>query len=105
MRELIAQVQQAGAVAQAAQPGAMVRDSHLDATAGMSTGQHRALVPHRPMDETQPARPSAKHDRETVHAALSSNDWNIAAAQRALAIPNRTTLVRLMEKFGLSRPE
>ena len=82
------------------------RLGHLDATAGVrATGQHPAVMLTRPLDETMPARPSAKHDKDAVHAALQSNDWNIAAAQRALGIPNRTTLVRLMEKFGLERPD
>jgi DNA-binding NtrC family response regulator len=108
IRELIAQTKNASAQATAEQ-SAVVRDKHLDAAAGMptATGSHPAFVPARPIDETSPARPSAiapKFGREELLAALTANQWNIAATQRTLGIPNRTTLVRMLDKYELSRP-
>ena len=46
-------------------------------------------------EELQKARPVSE---------LEANGWKIAAAQRALGIPNRTSLVRLIKKYELRRP-
>ena len=107
VRELLAQVKRAAAHA-AAENSQVVRDKHLDPSAGMPTGVHPAVVVStRSLVETLPARPSAmipKMGKGEVLAALEANAWNIAATQRALSIPNRTTLIRLIEKFELTRP-
>lgn len=112
VRELIAQIRKAGTQAKAgrageATPTSVVRDKHLD-TVVRSTGQHPAIVLGKPNNETLPARPSVmpagKHSKEQVLAALEANGFVIAATQRALGIPNRTTLVRLITKYELKRP-
>ncbi len=101
VRELIAQVKQAGSQAREA-GSAAVRDLHLFEGAG------KLLFKARVPDETIPARPSAmakpQRTKEQVLAALEANGWNYAATARAMGIPNRTTLVREITRFGLVRP-
>ncbi len=108
VRELLSQVKKAAATART-QQSAAVRDAHLDKTAGMPTGQHPAAVlgGSRPPDETLPAGPAAmtvSFSKEQVLSALESNGWNKAKAQRLLGIRNRTTFIRLIEKYELRRP-
>ncbi len=103
VRELLSQVKKAAATARS-QQSSVVRDSHLDQTAGMPTGQHPVV---RPGNETLPAGPSAmavSFTKDEVLAALESNGWNKAKAQRALGIRNRTSFIRLVEKYALRRP-
>lgn len=103
VRELMAQMKKAAALAKA-EDSPLVREKHLDPTAGVRTGQHPALKVSLP-PQPYPSPPVASRlTAAGVVAALEANDWNIAATMRALGIPNRTTLVRLISKFKLERP-
>ena len=101
VRELISQTKLAAAAAHASGDDA-VRDTHLAAQAGL--GPER-VPSRRPAAAATAAdeeldEPAGHHDKETIAAALEANEWVVSKVQRALGIKNRTTLVRLMKKFG-----
>jgi transcriptional regulator with PAS, ATPase and Fis domain len=83
LRELLAEIQRAGAAALDADR-TLVRAKDLDERAGMSLGE-RGTASAAPAP-TAPRKSTALPDRDTIQAALRAADGNVTAAARALGV-------------------
>ena len=102
IRELRSAVRQAAAEALAAGRD-VVRVEDLAATAGMPLVS-AASDPGAGPGSERPRVVAGEIDREAVAAALARASNVVSVAARALGV-HRTQLYRLMEKYGISRPD
>ncbi len=104
VRELLGHVHRAVEIAVAASATELLPE-HLDADAGLPlSASHAASGSFASARDSAPGTHPLSHDETAVREALRTSEGNVSAAARSLGL-HRTQLRRLLEKFGIDRPE